>query len=102
KGNVEVIDMRTLIPYDWETIKTSTQKTGRVLYVNEETEIANFAEHLIRRTVDELFYELVVSPKLLCGKAVPGIALNQDLEKFSVPQKPDVERALLNLLKEDA
>lgn len=99
KGDVEVIDMRTLIPYDWKAIKESTRKTGRVIYINEETEISNFAEHLIRRTIDEMFYELAVPPKLLCGKALPGIALNQDLEKFSVPQKSDVTRELENLLK---
>jgi len=31
------------------------RRTGRVLYVNEDTEITNFGEHLIRRTVEELF-----------------------------------------------
>ncbi|HZH03711.1 MAG TPA: transketolase C-terminal domain-containing protein, partial [Myxococcaceae bacterium] len=50
----EVIDLRTLWPYDWERVKASVQKTGRVLYVNEDTEVTNFGEHLIRRTTDEL------------------------------------------------
>lgn len=101
-GEAEVIDLRSLMPYDWDCIKASIQKTGRVLFVNEETEITNFAEHLIRRAVDELFYDLKVRPRLLAGKAVPGIAMAPSLENVSVPQKPDVERVLGELLSEPA
>ena len=102
KGSVEVIDLRSLIPYDWEAIKASVKKTGRVLFFNEETEITNFAEHLIRRLVDEMFYELKVRPRLLAGKATPGIALSPNLEYFLQPQKADVERALGELLADPA
>lgn len=102
QGDVEVIDMRSLIPYDWACIKSSIQKTGRVLFVNEETEISNFGEHLLRRTVDELFYELAVRPRLLCGKALPGIGLSPVLEANSVPQEKDVKSAIVDILKEPA
>jgi 2-oxoisovalerate dehydrogenase E1 component beta subunit len=102
QADVEVIDLRTLIPYDWNAIKSSLRKTGRILFVNEETEISNFGEHLFRRVVDEMFYELAVRPKLLCGKAVPGIGLSPILEYNSVPQKIDVERAIQELLAEAA
>lgn len=102
RGNVEVVDIRSLIPYDWKTIKSSIQKTGRVIFINEETEISNFGEHLFRRTVDEMFYELAVAPRLLCGKAVPGIGLSPGLEYNSVPQETDVEQALSKLLAEAA
>ena len=101
-GDVEVIDMRSLIPYDWDAIKASIKKTGRVLFLNEETEISNFGEHLFRRTIDELFYELKVRPRLLCGKATPGVGLSPNLEYHTVPQKPEVERALRDLLAEPA
>jgi 2-oxoisovalerate dehydrogenase E1 component beta subunit len=102
KGAVEVLDLRSLIPYDWEAIKASVKKTGRVLFVNEETEITNFAEHLIRRLVDEMFYELKVRPRLLCGKATPGVALCPPLEYFIQPQTADVERVLSELLADPA
>lgn len=99
-GDVEVIDLRTLIPYDWNAITSSLRKTGRIIFVNEETEITNFAEHLIRRLIDEMFYELSIRPKILCGKAVPGIGLSPVLEYASVPQKVDVKKAVLDLLHE--
>ncbi|TVQ79858.1 MAG: alpha-ketoacid dehydrogenase subunit beta [Bradymonadales bacterium] len=102
KGDIEVIDLRSLIPYDWEAITKSIRKTGRVIFVNEETEISNFAEHLLRRVVDEMFYELAVRPKLLCGKAVPGIGLSPVLENHSVPQKKDIRMAIESLLSEQA
>ncbi|MBI3552062.1 MAG: alpha-ketoacid dehydrogenase subunit beta [Elusimicrobia bacterium] len=102
EGSIEVVDMRSLIPYDWDLIKASIKKTGRVLFLNEETEITNFGEHLLRRTVDELFYELKVRPRLLCGKATPGVGLSSVLENFTQPQKPDVERALRELLADPA
>lgn len=101
-GNIEVVDIRTLVPYDWKTIKTSIQKTGRVVFINEETEISNFGEHLFRRTIDEMFYELEVAPKLLAGKAVPGIGLSPVLEYNSVPQVKEVEHAFTQLLGEAA
>ena len=101
-GDVEVIDLRSLMPYDWDCVKTSIKKTGRVLFLNEETEITNFGEHLLRRTIDELFYELKVRPRLLAGKATPGIGLAPSLEYATVPQKTDVDRALRDLLAEAA
>ena len=102
RGAVEVLDLRSLIPYDWDAIKASVRKTGRVIFVNEETEITNFGEHLIRRVVDELFYELKVRPRLLAGKATPGIALSPNLEYFLQPQTADVERAVAELLADPA
>ena len=45
-------------PYDWDAVKASVRKTHRVLFLNEDTEVTNFGEHLLRRTVEELFYEL--------------------------------------------
>jgi len=102
KGEIDVLDLRSLIPYDWEAIKASVKKTGRVVFVNEETEITNFAEHLIRRLVDECFYELKVRPRLLAGKATPGIGLSPNLEYFTQPQTKDVERVVSELLADPA
>jgi 2-oxoisovalerate dehydrogenase E1 component beta subunit len=100
--SVEVIDMRTLWPYDWEMISTSIRKTRRVLFVNEDTEVTNFGEHLLRRTVDELFYELEARPRLLAGAFVPGIGLADALEMASVPQLGDIAQAMRELAAERA
>jgi len=98
--DAELIDLRSLWPYDWELIKSSVQKTGRALFVNEDTEVTNFGEHLLRRTVEELFYRLLAPPKLLAGKFVPGIGLADNLEMASVPQLPDITDAIRALARE--
>lgn len=98
--SVEVIDMRSLWPYDWNMIKGSIQKTKRVIFVNEDTEVTNFGEHLLRRTVDELFYELHARPRLLAGAFVPGIGLADNLETASVPQASDIEQAIREVVAE--
>src|SRR5207253_370812 len=40
----EVIDLRSLYPYDWKSIEESIRKTKRALFVNEDTEVTNFGE----------------------------------------------------------
>lgn len=95
--SVEVIDLRSLWPYDWEMISESVRKTGKVLYVNEDTEVTNFGEHLVRRTVDELFYELNARPALLAGEFIPGIGLADPLEMASVPQLPGIIQRIRDL-----
>lgn len=100
--SVEVIDMRTLFPYDWETIRNSIAKTKRVVFLNEELEITNFGEHLIRRTVEELFYDLEARPKLLAGAHIPGIGLADALEMASVPQLGHILECVREVVRERA
>jgi 2-oxoisovalerate dehydrogenase E1 component beta subunit len=95
--DVEVIDLRSLSPYDWACIEASVKKTHRVLFLNEDTEITNFGEHLLRRTVEELFYDLHAPPRLLAGAHVPGVGLADALERASVPQLDDVVKRLREL-----
>jgi len=96
---VEVIDLRSIYPYDWDCLKESIRRTGRVVFVNEDTEVTNFGEHLIRRTVEELFYELLAPPKLLAGANVPGIGLADNLEAASVPQLGGIVSTLRELAR---
>lgn len=98
--SVEVIDLRSLYPYDWGLIQSSVRKTGRVLFVNEDTEVTNFGEHLAYRCVQELFYELLARPRVLAGKNIPGIGLHAHLEEASVPHKPEIREAILEILSE--
>src|SRR6478735_3610413 len=98
----DVIDLRSIFPYDWDLISRSVQKTGRVLIVNEDTEVTNFGEHLLRRVVDEHFYDLAVRPRTLMGKHVPGIGMNQNYELNSVTQLGDIRAALWDVAREEA
>jgi len=98
----DVLDLRSIFPYDWKAISASVRKTGRVLFVNEDTEVTNFGEHLLRRTIDEHFYDLLVRPRVLSGRHVPGIGLNQVYEQNTVPQLGGIRQALRELATEPA
>lgn len=98
--SVEVIDLRSLYPYDWKMIEASVKKTGRVLFLNEDTEVTNFGEHLTYRCVQELFYSLLARPRVLAGKNLPGIGLHPNLEEASVPHKSDIKQVILEILAE--
>ncbi len=98
--SVEVIDLRSLYPYDWGMIRDSVRKTGRVLFVNEDTEVTNFGEHLSYRVTQELFYELMARPRVLAGKNLPGIGLHPNLEEASVPHLEDIVHEAREVLME--
>lgn len=98
--SAEVIDLRSLWPYDWDMIAQSIRKTRKVMFVNEDTEVTNFGEHLCRRAVEDFFYELDAAPRLVAGAQVPGIGLADALEMASVPQMPAILEAMLGLARE--
>jgi 2-oxoisovalerate dehydrogenase E1 component beta subunit len=98
----DVIDLRSIFPYDWKLISRSVQKTGRVLIVNEDTEVTNFGEHLLRRVIDEHFYDLLVRPRVLLGKHIPGIGLHHVYEQNSVPQLGSIKAAMQAVATEEA
>lgn len=98
--SVEVIDLRSIYPYDWQRVKASVSKTRKVLFVNEDTEVTNFGEHLAYRASQELFYELDAPPRVLAAKNLPGIGLHPILEDGSVPQPHEIETQLRELIAE--
>ena len=98
--HLDVIDMRSLYPYDWKMIRDSIEKTHRVLFVNEDTEVTNFGEHLAYRATQKLFYQLYARPRVLAGKNLPGIGLHPNLEENTVPQKESILHEIRELLAE--
>jgi 2-oxoisovalerate dehydrogenase E1 component beta subunit len=98
--SVEVLDLRSIYPYDWQAIRQSIGKTRRVLFVNEDTEVTNFAEHLCYRVTQELFYDILARPRVLAGKQVPGVGLHPNYEDASVPQYGEIVDAIREIVAE--
>ncbi len=96
----DIIDLRSLYPYDWPLIKSSIKKTKKVLFLNEDTDVTNFGEHLCYRTTQELFYELHARPRVLAGKNLPGIGLHNVYEQNSVPQVNDIVNTINEIVEE--
>lgn len=98
--DAELIDLRSLHPYDWPAIAESIGRTGRAVFVNEDTEITNFGEHLIRRAVEELWDVLRAPPLLEAGKHLPGVGLAESLESASVPGLASVTDAIRRCVRQ--
>jgi len=101
KYSVELIDLRSLYPYDWQMIKNSVLKTKRVIFLNEDTEVTNFGEHLATRVTEELFYHIYAPPRVLAGKNLPGIGLHPILEENSVPQVEDIVHTITDVMTQE-
>lgn len=91
--SVELIDLRTLVPLDMETILASTRKTGKVLIVHESSKTCGFGAELCARIVEESFMDLDAPIQRLGGKDCP-IPFCKDLEDAVLPQKKDIEDAI--------
>ena len=69
--DAEVIDLRTLVPLDMETIAQSVKKTGRVLITHEAPERSGYGAEIAAQVVDKLFDELDAPIMRVCGSNIP-------------------------------
>lgn len=98
-GRVEVIDLRTLNPIDWDAIVEAVKRHNRVLVLTEEPLLNSFAESLAGRISRECF-ELLDAPVFTVGaENLPAVPLNVGLEKWMLPNAEKTARELERLLK---
>ncbi len=94
---VEVLDLRTLSPYDFGAIVESVKRTSRLLVVHEDWQTHGFGAEVAARAADELFEHLDAPVRRLGAKDVfCGYA--PQLEDATLPQSGDIEAALRELL----
>lgn len=86
---VEVIDPRTLVPLDKETILHSVRKTGRVVIVHEAVKRGGYGGEIASIIAEEAFHSLRAPIKRLGGVAAP-IPFNKELEAKAIPQQQDL------------
>jgi 2-oxoisovalerate dehydrogenase E1 component len=94
--SVELIDLRTLSPYDWEAIATSVAKTSRVLVAHEDMLSWGYGAEIAARIADELFDELDAPVKRIAAKDT-FVAYQPILEDEILPQAEDLFRAMEQL-----
>ena len=93
---VEVIDLRTLSPYDWETIATSVRKTSRVIVAHEDMLSWGYGAEIAARIADELFDDLDAPVKRI-GAMDTFVAYQPVLEDAILPQPDKVLKAIIDL-----
>jgi len=97
-GQVEIIDLRTLAPYDEEAIFELTKKHGKVLVLTEETLRNSFAEALAGRIAQECFQYLDAPVQTLGSKDIPAVPLNMGMESQMLPNADKVFERLTWLI----
>jgi 2-oxoisovalerate dehydrogenase E1 component len=94
--SVAVIDLRSIIPYDWETIVTYTQKTSRVVIAHEDQLTCGFGAEIAARISEELFEFLDAPVKRVASLDCP-VAYAPVLEETILPGSADVLQAIRTL-----
>jgi 2-oxoisovalerate dehydrogenase E1 component len=96
--SAEVIDLRSLNPYDWETITHSIQKTGKALVVYEDSESWGYGAEIAARIADELF-EHLDGPVRRVAALDTFVAYAPELEDEILPQVDDVAAGIVSLAR---
>ncbi|HQR46356.1 MAG TPA: dehydrogenase E1 component subunit alpha/beta [Thermoanaerobaculia bacterium] len=95
--DVEVIDLRSLAPYDWEAVAASVKRTNRLLVVHEDWRTHGFGAEIAARAADELFPYLDAPVRRVAAKDV-FCAYAPRLEDATLPQAGDIHDALAALV----
>ncbi|MCH2366267.1 MAG: thiamine pyrophosphate-dependent enzyme [Planctomycetes bacterium] len=90
---VEVIDLRSLQPYDWEAISSSTRRTGRLVVVYEENRSFGFGAEIAARAAQELFGYLD-APVMRVAAKDTYVGFAQELVDACLPQVDDISEVL--------
>ncbi|HEX3438140.1 MAG TPA: thiamine pyrophosphate-dependent enzyme [Pseudacidobacterium sp.] len=94
----EIIDLRTLRPYDWEAIATSVKKTSRVIVVHEDMLSWGYGAEIAARIADELFEDLDALVKRVAAMDT-FVAYQPVLEDVILPQPERIYEAITELAK---
>jgi 2-oxoisovalerate dehydrogenase E1 component len=95
--SVAVVDLRTIIPYDWDTIATYTRKASRVLIVHEDQLTCGFGAEIAARISQELFDYLDAPVTRVASLDCP-VAYAPVLEEAILPGTPDILKAIRTLV----
>ena len=97
-GQVEILDLRTLNPLDFDAVVAATRRHGKVLVLTEEPLLNSFAESLAGR-IQRACFAALDAPVFTLGAAnLPAIPLNVALERMMLPSAAKVSAALGELL----
>jgi pyruvate/2-oxoglutarate/acetoin dehydrogenase E1 component len=99
--SIEVVDPRTLVPLDVETLRASVRKTGRVVIVDEAPATCSAASEIAALLAEdpETFRCLKASVRRVCAVPVP-VPYSPTLERAALPNREDIRASVYDVLKE--
>lgn len=93
----EVIDIRTLVPLDRETVLTSFKKTGKALIVHEDNRFLGYGAEIAAILSDEAFEYMDAPIRRLTGPDVPGVPFAHTMQDFFMPNTDKIADAIREL-----
>ena len=93
-----VLDLRTIAPYDWESIASAIQQTNRVVIAHEDQLTCGFGAELGSRIADELFDCLDAPVKRVAALDCP-VGYHPILEEQVLPQTNDILKAIQEVVR---
>ena len=93
-----VLDLRTVMPFDWDGIADAVRKTSRVIVAHEDQLTCGFGAELAARIGEELFEHLDAPVRRVAALDTP-VAYCPDLEEVILPQASDVLRAIQDIAR---
>lgn len=97
--SVELIDMRTLLPWDRETIFASVEKTSKVVLVQEGSKTGGVMAEIAAAIVEEMFDHLDAPVSRVCGLDVPAIPFAPPMEHFFLPNAEKISRVVKKVME---
>ena len=98
KGQIEILDLRTLAPLDREAMFNSVRKHNKCLVVTEEPKGFGFAQALAGEIQQECFESLDAPVRVIGAENIPAIPLNSTLEATMIPNASKVEKVMKEIL----
>ncbi len=99
-GAIEIIDLRTLMPFDTEAIAAAVKAANRVIVVTEEPDLTSFGRHVHSWIVQNCFYDLDCTPAFISAIAAPAAPYNGPEEIAFYPTAHTIEEHIEHLLVE--
>ncbi len=99
-GAVDVIDLRTLMPFDEQAIRDSVLLSNRAVVVTEEADLTSFGRHIHSWIAQNFFWQLDNAPVYISAVAAPAAPYDGPEERAFYPTAEHVERALEQLARE--
>lgn len=97
--SAEVIDPRTIVPFDRTRITESIKKTGKLVVIDESPSSCSFAAELLAIAVEDCFENLKVKPKRICSLPVPN-PFSPVLENLMIPSVERIVSDVQKMIKE--
>jgi len=99
-GAIDIVDLRTLAPFDEEAVAAAVREANRVIVVTEEADLSSFGRHIHSWIVQHCFYDLDGTPAFVSALPAPPAPYNAPEETAFYPTARTIEEKIEELMAE--